>query len=106
MPGALDAALSYMGEAVGVDVPIDARFFAGKVSATFLTRHGPLDVVIRPDGTDGYADLVRGAVSRDVGGREISVASIDDIIRSTRAAGRPKDQKALRPLLDWARRHR
>lgn len=102
----LEAQLSYRGRPVDVVVPIDRHLFKEKekVSVTFLTKYGPLDVVLRPDGTAGYDDLAEHAVSRQFGDRQVTVATVEDIVRSKRAAGRPKDQKALRPLLEWLRR--
>ena len=63
-------------------------------------------MVLRPDGTAGYDDLAQHAVSRPFGDRQVTVASIEDIVRSKQAAGRPKDQKAMRPLMEWLRRQR
>jgi hypothetical protein len=56
-----------------------------------VTRLGDFDVLGTPSGTRGYDDLVRSAETVDVGGRSVLVASVDDLIRMKRAAGRPKD---------------
>lgn len=100
----LEAQVSYRGRPVDVVVPIDRHLFKDKISVTFLTRHGPVDVVLRPDGTAGYDDLAAHAVSRPFGDRQVTVAAVEDIVRSKQAAGRPKDQKAMRPLMEWLRR--
>jgi len=62
-------------------------------------RHGDFDLAFSPSGTDGYDDLVRSATAVVVGATEMRVASLDDVIRSKEAAGRPKDIAAL-PALD------
>jgi hypothetical protein len=56
-----------------------------------VTRLGDFDVLGTPSGTQGYDDLVRSAETLHVGGRSVLVASVDDLIRMKRAAGRPKD---------------
>ena len=71
-----------------------------------ITRHGPLDVTYRPDGTEGYDDLVRSAVIIRLLGVDVTVASLDDVIRSKEAAGRAKDIAVLPDLIEHARRQR
>ena len=66
---------------------------------TFTTAAGPLDVNLRPDGTDGYRDLARAAELREVEGIAIPVASLEDVARSKEAAGRPKDLERLPELM-------
>ena len=69
----------------------------------FETRHGELDIVFEPAGTNGYRDLARDSVELNVSGTPVRVASLADIIRSKEAAGREKDSAqlpTLRRLLD------
>jgi hypothetical protein len=76
---------------------IDAQTFRNQVSVALLTRHGPLDVALIPDGTSGYDDLARKA-SRTIAAHTrvaVLVASADDIIRSKTAANRSKDLDVL-----------
>ena len=82
----------------GMRIPLDARTFAHISTITFATTLGPLDVALRPDGTDGYTDLVRGAVNVEYEGRTARVAHLRDVIRSKRAAGRPKDVEQIPDL--------
>ena len=82
----------------GMRIRLDARTFAQVSTITFATAVGPLDVALRPDGTDGYADLVRGAIKVEYKGRTAWVAHLRDVIRSKVAAGRPKDVEQLPAL--------
>jgi len=61
---------------------------------------GELDISFQPAG-GGYDHLEVGAVVIDLLGQRVPVASIDDVIASKTAAGRPKDLSTL-PIL---RRH-
>jgi hypothetical protein len=82
------------------DLPfrLDARTLAAGDSFTFDTAAGPFDCLGTPTGTKGYADLVANATTLDVGGRAVTVVSLDDLIRMKRAAGRPKDLAAAEAL--------
>jgi hypothetical protein len=59
---------------------------------TFRTTAGDLDVLGQPAGVDGYAELAPNAVLVDIGGAQVRVADLDDLIRMKVAAGRPKDR--------------
>jgi hypothetical protein len=64
-----------------------------------MTRYGQLDVLNRPDGTEGYRDLSRDSVIEDFGGElAIRVAALSDVIRSKQAAGRQRDLEQLPTL--------
>jgi hypothetical protein len=56
-----------------------------------VTSAGRLDIAFTPAGTKGYEDLAEGAEKFEAFGVEFLAASLDDIIRSKEAAGRPKD---------------
>jgi hypothetical protein len=79
----------------GVDreVPfrLDARSLKAGDSFTFMTDGGPFDILGTPSGTGGFEDLARNATPMELDGRTTLVASIDDLIRMKRAAGRDKD---------------
>ena len=84
----------------GVEVHIDADWLERVTTATFNTDHGPFDLAFRPDGTDGYDDLVRSVVIVRVGAVDARLASLEDIVRSKTAAGRTKDELTLPALIE------
>jgi hypothetical protein len=79
----------------GVDEEVPFRLDAATLAAgdhfTFTTSAGALDVLGTPAGVRGFDELAGRAVRFDLGDVSILVASIDDLIRMKRAAGRQKD---------------
>jgi len=69
-----------------------------------VTAAGRLDIAFIPSGTDGYADLIDGAVPFDAFGVRLHVASLEDIIRSKEAADRPQDRQDVVILREMVRR--
>ncbi|MGI8707513.1 MAG: hypothetical protein ACR2LG_04855 [Actinomycetota bacterium] len=51
-----------------------------------------------PAGTDGYRELAANAITLDVEGLPLKVASLDDLMRMKEASGRPKDRIELEVL--------
>jgi len=90
------------------DVPfrLDAAALRNGLNFTFKTKHGDFDCLGDPGGGFDYELLLRNADEMDVGGLRVSVASLDDLIRMKRAAGRIKDRievenlSALREVRD------
>lgn len=73
---------------------------------TLTTEHGPRDLCFTPDGfPDGYASLSENASVIEVFAIDVPVASLEDVVASKRAAGRPKDIVAL-PHLEARLRRR
>lgn len=93
----LDATLRVPG---GVEVQLDADWLERVTTATFNTDYGPFDLAFRPDGTDGYDDLVQSVVTVRVGAVDARLASLEDIVRSKTAAGRTKDELTLPTLIN------
>jgi hypothetical protein len=85
---------------VGAEVPfrLDARTISLGDSFTFETDFGAFDIMGTPSGTSGYSDLVVNALRVDLDGLDVLIASIDDLIRMKRAAGRTKDLLAIEEL--------
>lgn len=82
------------------DVPFhaDAASLARVEVLTLDTLAGPLDVLMRPDGSASYERLRKGATRVDIGSLSVLVASIDDLVAMKRAAGRPKDEVDVEEL--------
>ena len=78
---------------VDEDVPfkLDARTLREGDHFTFTTSAGSVDCLGTPAGVEGFDELARSAVTFDVDGFSVLVASLEDLIRMKRAAGRPKD---------------
>ena len=83
------------------DVPfrLDAATLEMGDHFTFMTDVGSLDILGHPSGIPGgYDELERAADEMDLETFRVKVASIDDLIRMKRAAGRPKDLVELELL--------
>jgi hypothetical protein len=78
---------------VSDDVPFvpDERSLRNVGLLTLDTEHGPLDVMVHPDGAPPYGRLRRNAQRAEVGAFGVLVASLDDLVAMKRAAARPKD---------------
>ena len=86
-------ALSARLKGVDDELPFvpDARTLRRVELLTLVTSLGELDVLSGPPGAPHYAELRRNADRYDLGGFNVSVASIDDLIVMKQAAGRAKD---------------
>lgn len=85
----------------------DADSLAAAGVWNLRTAFGDLDISMVPNGTQGYADLVKDALPTSILGVVVPIASLADVIRSKQAANRPKDQRALPALRELlAKRHR
>jgi len=82
---------SLRGAPDGLPFRPDAETLARGDHFTFTTNAGNLDCLATPAGSRGFADLIAGATPMKLDSIEVPVASVDDLIRLKRAAGRPKD---------------
>lgn len=92
LAGALsDLEASLRGAPDGLPFHPDAEALARGDHFTFSTNAGNLDCLATPAGSGGFADLIAGSTPMKLDSIEVPVASVDDLIRLKRAAGRPKD---------------
>ncbi len=98
----LEARIRVDGIPEGLPFDHDGTSLAAARVWNLVTLYGDLDISFVPSGTTGYDDLRTSAVVFDLGPTRAVVASLDDIIRSKEAAGRPKDLVAL-PRLRYLR---
>jgi predicted nucleotidyltransferase len=82
----------------GLPFRVDARTLAEGDAFTLATDLGAIDLLATPAGTTGFEDLERTADAFELFGQRVLVASLDDLIRMKRAAGRTKDMLAVEEL--------
>ena len=82
------------------DVPFipDGRTLRRTRVLTLETPIGPVDLLARLDGAPEYERLRERASREEIGGVEVQIASLDDLIAMKKAAGRPKDLVAVEEL--------
>lgn len=99
LAGALrEVKVGLRGVEPGLPFILDAKTLANGDAFTFTTDIGWIDILATPAGTEGYDELARTADAFDLFGHRVLVASIDDLIRMKRAAGRRKDLLAAEEL--------
>ena len=101
----LDARVRSEAVPAGLPFDHDGTSLANAQLWNLICRHGPIDLAIEPSGTTGYSDLALRARVVVVEGVETPLADLEDIVRSKRAADRPKDRLSL-PALEEALRRR
>ena len=87
----------------GLALDCTARMLDRAELWNLVTSAGRIDVAFKPAGTEGYEDLMAGAVRFRVFGVDLYAASLVDIIRSKQAADRPQDRQdvlMLRAILE------
>lgn len=110
----LSAALRELNARIRVDdqpegLPFDctAESLRGMQLLNLRTASGDLDLTFVPTGfPNGYDDLLAGAHARLIDGITVTVAGLDDVIKSKTAAARAKDLDALPELINIAERER
>lgn len=83
---------SLRGAAPDVPFLFDADTLRAGAHFTFPTRHGPLDILDRPDGSPPYPELKAAANRAQIRGHRVDVASLDHLIAMKDASGRAKDK--------------
>jgi hypothetical protein len=91
----LELAVTLRGAPPDLSFHPDARTLAAGNNFTFETEFGPLDILDEAAGMRDYETMRAEARKEKVWGMSIRVASLDDLIRMKRAAGRPKDKLML-----------
>lgn len=79
------------GADMGLPFRPDAKTLKAGMNFTFETKHGSFDCLGEPSGNFNYDQLRPNAEELDLDGLRVRVASLDDLIRLKRAAGRAKD---------------
>ena len=101
----LDARLRIEGDPDGVPFDPHPDMLRQMTTMTLITEYGPLDLCFTPAGFPaGYDSLSEHASIIMLGAIGLPVASLQDVVASKRAAGRPKDIVALPPLEAHLRR--
>lgn len=87
----LDARIRTGADPGGLPFDHDAKSLRRADMWKLICRYGEFDISFRPAGFDtGYAELIQRAHRMQLDGVEITIADLDDVIRSKERAGRPK----------------
>jgi hypothetical protein len=86
------------GAPEGLPFVLDDRGLAQGMNFTLQTDLGDIDLLGHMSGLGEFQEVARDSVPVSLHGASFRVASLDAIIRSKRAAGRPKDLNALPEL--------
>jgi hypothetical protein len=86
------------------DLPfqLDSRTLANGANFTFETEFGNFDVLGDIAGIKSYEELRRNAKFERIGGVDVRIASLDDLIAMKRAANRTKDQLMVLEYVELA----
>jgi hypothetical protein len=67
------------------------------------TRHGQIHILKEPKGARPFDEMRERALVVDLDGTDVAIASLDDLIRMKRAAGRPGDLDDIATLTEVER---
>jgi hypothetical protein len=82
------------------------RLAIAAIVPPLLTRHGQIHILKEPKGARGFDQMREGALVVDLEGNDVAIASLDDLIRMKRAAGRPADLDDIASLTEVERQQR
>lgn len=86
------------GAPAGVPFVFDEHTLAQGMNFTLQTDLGDIDLIGEVSGFGGFSEFASDAIQISLYGATFRVASLDALIRSKRAAGRPKDLNSLPEL--------
>lgn len=86
-----------------ISVADPERLAIAAIVPPLVTRHGQLHVLKEPKGARTFARMQEAALTVDLSGIEVAIASLDDLIRMKRAAGRPADLEDIAVLAEVER---
>jgi hypothetical protein len=79
------------------------RLAIAAIVPPLLTRHGQIHILKEPKGARAFGELREAALVVELDGIEVAIASLDDLIRMKRAAGRPADLDDIAALTEVER---
>jgi hypothetical protein len=79
------------------------RLAIAAIVPPLLTRHGQLHILKEPKGARAFDQMRNASLTVDLGGIEVAIVSLDDLIRMKRAAGRPADLADIAALTEAER---
>lgn len=82
----------------GRDIAPTAEHLAGTGQLNLITRHGPLDILLRLHDARGYSELIDRTQEVAEGGLRIRVIDLDALIEIKQSTGRARDALVV-PLL-------
>ena len=88
----------------GLAFDCTAQMLARGDTWNLVTNAGRLDLAFEPSGTRGYDDLASTAVRFELYGRNVLIASLEDVIRSKTAANRPQDRQDVVVMKEMPKR--
>lgn len=79
------------------------RLVVAPIVPPLITRHGQVHILKEPKGARAFEELRQAALVVELDGIEVAIASLDDLIRMKRAAGRSSDLDDIAALAEVER---